>query len=187
MRPAWLVVAVLALVPLSARAEPTGRVPLADELTGTYRLRGTARVALGTILDREVELHADAILDRGASAGEVIVHVDAEGYGCDLVARLDAAGALTFAAGQQCMVRISSPDARGRLEARLRSGRGRVGAGRLSLDLSGDVDGTLQRRTGGVRVLGQELPQGWTPELPVRGPVEASAAGTVDRSRAAQR
>ncbi len=187
MRPSWVAVAVLASVAVSARGETAAPVPGSDEIRGTYRLHGTARVGLGGVLERDVALHADAVLERGARAGEVLVRVDAEGYGCDLVAQVDAAGALAVPAGQQCAVRISSPDARGRLAARLRSGRGRVGAGRLSLELAGDVEGALQRRTGGVRVLGQEVPRGWTPELPIHGPVAASAEGTVDRSRAAQR
>lgn len=158
-----------------------------ESIRGTYRLHGTARVAAGAVLDRELELRADAVLDRGRGAREVRIHVAAEGYGCDLEAQLDAAGTLTFRGGQTCPIAITSPDARGRLEGRLRTAHGRVDAGHLTLALSGEVEGTLSRKTGGVRVLGQELPATWTPELPVHGSVEASAEGDLDRSRAAQR
>lgn len=158
-----------------------------DSVRGTYRLHGTAHAALGPVLDREVELHADAILERGDVSRTVRVHLAAEGYGCDLLARLDAAGSLSFEGGQRCVVTITSPDARGHLEALLRSGRGRVEGDHLALDLSGDVEGALSHRTGGVRVLGQEIPATWSPELPVRGAVRATAEGDVDRSRAAQR
>lgn len=177
-------VAAAALAALGAGAV----VPMTvDAVRGTYRLHGTAHATLGPLLDREVELHADAVLERGDDTRTVRVHVAAEGYGCDLLARLEAAGSLSFEGGQRCVVTVSSPDTRGHLEALLRSGRGRVEGGHLALELSGDVEGALSHRAGGVRVLGQEIPATWSPELPVRGPVRATAEGDVDRSRAARR
>ncbi len=175
-------IAALGSVALAAVAASTP-----ESVRGTYRLHGTARLALGSILNRDAELHADAILDRGHGVREVRVHVAAEGYGCDLLARLDAGGTLTFPDDQRCAVTVASPDARGRLDAHLRSGRGRIQDGHLALELSGDVEGTLSRKAGGVRVLGQEVPATWTPDLPVRGDIEATAEGDLDRSRAAQR
>jgi hypothetical protein len=175
-------IAALGCVALAAVAASTP-----ESVFGTYRLHGTARLALGPMFERDTELHADAIVDRGDGGRDVRVRVAAEGYACDLLARLDAMGTLTFADDQHCALTVASSDARGRLEARLRSGRGRIKDGHLQLELSGGIEGALSRRAGGGHVLGKELPATWTPEVPVRGGVEASAEGDLDRSRAAGR
>ncbi len=159
--------------------------PRPADVAGTYRLHGTARVSAPPALDRGVELHADVVLAPGPRAREVRVRLSSGGYACDLVATLGDAGALRFDDGQRCDVAVEDPGARGRLEARVRSGRGQVRDGRLALDLAGELEGVLSLRTAGLRVLGAELPPTWTPELPVRGDARASAEGDLDRSRAA--
>jgi hypothetical protein len=157
---------------------------------GTYRLHGTANVDAKPMLDRTVEVHADAVLKPGRGpAREVVVTVAAEGGACDLTALIDEAGALEFRRDQQCAVEIHSPDARGHLDAVLRSGRGQVRGEQLELSLSFGVQGVMSVRTADrVEVLGREveIPAAWTPETPLRGQADASLLGTRDRSRAAQ-
>ena len=115
----------------------------------------------------------------------------AEGQRCELSARLGDGGTLALDAGQQCALALDGPDARGRVTARLRSGRGRIGAGRLALDLAWDVSGRVAVRTGGGRyeVLGNtvDVPAAWAPEVPVSGQASAAVEGRRDDSRAGGR
>lgn len=181
--------AAAAALALSAAAAAAAPSP-ADAVRGTYRLVGTAKVDAGPVLSRRVEARADAVVSRGASARAVRVRVLAEGRSCELAATVGEGGALAFEAGQRCAFDVSDPDARGHVEARLRSGAGRCEGGRLSLDLAFELGGTLAIRTGQrVEVMGQtiELPQAWTPELPVRGEARATAEGKRDDSRAGER
>jgi len=165
-------------------------VPSADQVRGVYRLHGTARVDAGPVLSREIEVHADATLGRGAAARAVRARLAAEGHACELTAALEDGGALVFEAGQRCAFDLDDPGARGRVEARLRAGRGRLRGDTLSLDLTWDLSGALRLRTSErVQVLGRdvELPSAWTPEIPVRGEARAEAEGHRDASRAAER
>ncbi len=182
----------LVLAGLACVAASGGTAPMAQarppEALGTYRLAGTARIAAGAALDRTVPVHADALLLPGAGPRDLLVRLGAEGASCDLMARLDDGGTLSFAPPQRCDVALRGPDARGHVDARLRSGRGRLRDDQLELETSWDLDGTVSFRSGGrVQVLGSELvlPSGWTPELPVQGRAQASASGRRDRSRAA--
>jgi hypothetical protein len=63
---------------------------------------------------------------------------------------------------------------RGRVEARLRAGRGRLGGGELRLDLAWELTGSLRTRLAvpGAGGLGT-----WTPEVPVHGTAEGTASG----------
>lgn len=158
--------------------------PAAPRPEGTYRLVGTARIVASPILDREVDLHADAIVEPAGGPGAVRVRLAAEGHACALVARIEGDGALVLAPGQRCTVDVRTPELRGRVEARLRSGRGRLRDGRLALELLADLAGGLGVRAGGGQVLGAELPAAWTPEVPIRGEARARAEGRRDASRA---
>ena len=147
------------------------------------------RIAAGPLLDRESEAHADATLEPGAGPRDVRTRLASQGYACDLLARLDDDGVLTFAPGQRCVLDLRSPQARGRVEGTLRAARGRVRDGQLELELTCDVSGNLSVRTADrVEVMGKqvELPAAWTPEAPVRGEAHASVQGGRDNSRAAQ-
>jgi hypothetical protein len=174
-----LALAALALVAAIAGASPSA--------PPTYRMRGTLRVA-GTALDRDMELHADARVEPGPAPGEVTLRLGSQGHECRFAAKRDHVGALVFAAGQVCILDIRSPEANGRVEVRLRSGRGLLREEDLSLDLSSDVSGALTIGSGPpIQVLGQTVPGTGSAEIPVRGEARASAEGRRDRSRAAER
>ena len=180
-----MLAAVTTLAVSSARAA----APVsAASARGTYRLHGTAHVVARPALSRTVEVHADVVLRPGTVRREVLVRVAAEGYTCDLVASVGAAGALEFGRDQRCVVDVRSRDTRGHLDGKLRAGSGRLADGELSLQLAWDVSGSLGFRAGRrVEVGGAEvdLPAVWTPEVPVRGEAQASASGRRDASRAA--
>jgi hypothetical protein len=181
---------VLASVAALALASSALAAPSAAELLGTYRLHGTARVDAGPVLSREVEVHADAKLGAGAGARAVRARLAAEGHACELTARVEEGGALVFEPGQRCAFDVDDPGARGRVEARLRSGRGRLRDDTLALDLTWDLSGALRLRSAErVEVLWKtvELPSTWTPEIPVRGEAQTRAEGHRDASRAAER
>jgi hypothetical protein len=178
--------AALALGAVVTAAAPRG----AGAIHGTYRLSGTARVDAGPILSRNVETRADAVLSPGRGSRAVRARLVAEGHACELAATLGDGGALTFDPGQRCTFEVRDPDARGRVEARLRSGQGRCEGGKLALDLTFELTGALSVRTAQrVEVMGSsvELPAAWTPELPLRGEARTVAEGKRDRSRAAPR
>jgi hypothetical protein len=155
----------------------------AIERRGTYRLHGKARLHTGSLLDREVAVHADAFLRPGQRPREVVARLAAEGGACDLVGSVDDAGAIAFSPGQRCVVDLASPDVRGRLDVGVRSGRGRLGDERLQVTLSLAVAGTVAVRSVAGTLLGGT--ERWS-EFPVEGDVDAAAEGRRDRSRAAE-
>jgi hypothetical protein len=121
-------------------------------------------------------------LDESRTPGHVSVRVESRGYSCVLDASRSGSGSLEFSTPATCPVEVSRPDARGRIDARLRSGRGTVRDGRLTLELQFDVSGRIATRYSRTRfmVLGTEVvvPEGWTPAAPVRGTVTSSGSGT---------
>jgi len=160
--------------------------PSAAQVRGLYRVHGTMRVSAAPLLDRATEAHADVTLEPGGGPRDVRVRLASEGYACDLVGRLAEDGALDFSAGQRCALDMRPPQARGRVEATLRAARGRVRDDQLELELTADLSGTVSVRTGGrVQVLGTpvDLPEGWTPETPVRGQAHGTVQGGRDHSR----
>ncbi len=174
---------------LALAAALAGAGSAGSAVRGTYRLQGTAHVAARPALEEDVEIHADAILRPGPGPRDVRARLAMEGQSCDLAATLGEGGALVFAKGQRCVLDLRGPDARGRIEARLRSGDGRIRDGALELAMAWELGGTLSvRTTSRMQVLGREvdLPETWTPEVPVRGEARATAEGRRDRSRAAQ-
>jgi hypothetical protein len=177
-----------ALLACVATWPTTGRAADADP-SGTYRLRGTARIAAGPALDRTVPVHADALVERTGSPGSLRLTVGAAGTRCQIAARIAAGGALSLAPGQRCALDLDSAEARGHLDVVLRSGAGRLSDDVLALEIACDINGQVSLRTGGpTRVLGQQvdLPAGWTPAVPVNGEARARAEGGRDHSRAAQ-
>lgn len=152
-----------------------------------YLVKGTLELD-GAVLDRDMELRADVWVERGAAPGELVLRLVSQGHECRLAATRDRAGALAFAPGQACVLDIRSPEANGRVEVRLRSGRGRLSEDELSLALSSAVSGALILGPGPpVRVLGLVVPGTGGTEVPVRGEARATAEGRRDRSRAAER
>ncbi len=151
-----------------------------------YRMQGTVHVA-STAFDRDMELHADAVVEPGPGPGDVVLHLASMGYQCRVVARRDAAGTLAFPPGQVCVLDIRSPEAQGRVQVRLTSGRGRLREEDLSLSFRSELSGAVTVGSGPpIIVLGRTVPGTGGVEIPVRGEARATAEGRRDRSRAAQ-
>ncbi len=162
----------LSLLAVSLAAHPALAGPTATGAHGTYRLHGTARMNAGPVLPSELDVRADIILRPGADPRGTIARVRSMGHVCDLTARMAGDGTLTFAPGQICVFQLDSPEAAGRIESRLESGRGRVKAGSLELELAFQLSGTLR-------------PSPWSPLIPVNGTASATGKGWRDNSRAA--
>jgi hypothetical protein len=179
---------VLAAAALALGAPPADATPAS--VRGVYRLSGTAVIDVRPAFHREVEARADAVLDPGRGPRDLRLRVAAQGHACELAARLEPDGAVTLEPGQRCAVEVRDPEARGRLDLRLRSGRGRVDPARdrLALELAFDVSGALSLRASvGAQVFGVDLGDAWMPEVPASGVARATAEGGRDHSRAGSR
>lgn len=153
----------------------------------TYRMHGAVHVA-GAALVRDMELHADAVVEPGAGTGEVLLHLAAVGHRCKLVARRDAAGSLTFPPGQVCVLEIRSSEAQGRVEVHLASGSGRQREEDLSLSFRSELSGAVRVGSGWpAAVLGLTAPGTGDSKIPIGGEAQATAEGRRDHSRAAER
>ncbi len=179
--------ALLAAAPGRPAAAAQGATP--ESARGAYRMIVTGRVSAPPLPGQSMELRADAVLRPDAGPRRIRARLAAQGHACELAGRLEPGGAIAFDAGQRCPVQLDGPDARGRVEARLRSGSGRLSGRDLSLDLAWELDGTVSLSTGGVSLpgLGLEVPPTWTPATPVKGEARTTATGTRDDSRAAGR
>lgn len=156
-----------------------------DDVRGTYRIRGTAHVDAVTPLGRTTEARGDASVRAGAGA-TILLRLASRGQSCELTATRARDGGLSFATGQRCAFDLRDPDTRGHVEARLRSGSGRLRERHLALDLSFELSGVVALRTAaGLEALG--IPPSWTPDLPVNGGASLRAEGDRDESRAAGR
>jgi hypothetical protein len=183
-RSGWAAAAVGVLAAAALRA--TAAPPARDDLGGTYRVRGTARIDAAPPVGRTMDARGDAVV-RAGPAGEVRVRLASMGHSCELTGSRSSDGALAFAAGQRCTFELADPEARGRVEARLRTGRGRLAGRHLALDLAFQLSGAVSFRTSqAVQVLGVEVPSSWTPSLPVDGGASVQAEGDRDESRAVQ-
>jgi hypothetical protein len=151
-----------------------------------YRLHGTVHVA-SSVLDRDMELHADAVVQPGSRQRDVVLHLASMGYHCRVVAARDAAGTLAFPPGQECVVEISSPEARGRVQVRLTSGRGRLREEELSLAFTSELSGAVTVGSAlPLIVLGRRVPGSGGAQIPVHGEARVMADGRRDHSRASE-
>jgi hypothetical protein len=176
-----------ALAPLLLVAGPAAARP--DDVHGTYRLQGRARVDARPFPASEEEVHADAVVSPGPRAGEVRIRLAGEGFTCDLSASRDATGTLALAQGQRCTADLHSDETEGSVEARLVSGTGRLRPDVLELELAFALSGSVRFRDGGsLEVLGKafSLPGSVRDPAPVRGEASGRAQGRRDRSQAAQ-
>jgi hypothetical protein len=119
-----------------------------------------------------MDVRADVILRPGADERSIVARVRFMGHVCDLTARLAGDGTLTFAPGQVCLLELDSPEVVGRVESHLESGRGRVTAGTLDLELAWQLSGTIRSSA-------------WSTLIPVNGTARAAGKGWRDNSRAA--
>jgi hypothetical protein len=176
-----LVIAALASGSLAAAPGAGG-----DKLHGAYRVKGTALVRASTGVDERVDVELAVLVAAGARKGQLALHLSTQGYACDLLATLQGADVLAFAAGQTCAVEVDEANARGPVEARLRTGRGRLRDGTLALELAWDVTGDMTVKVGGqrVEVLGRvvDVPDAWAPRMPLSGTVDARGEGPREAS-----
>lgn len=107
--------------------------------------------------------------------------LETEGRECSLPGSIGRDGSLDLSPQARCEVELREPDARGRVDARLRSGHGTVRDGRLTLDLVFDVSGEIATHVARTRItwLGADVvvPEGWMPAVPVSGVVSTRATG----------
>jgi hypothetical protein len=173
--------AAAALASFGAASGATGSGATAEQ-AGRYVLHGSAHVELTTLGTHDGDADLDVVVAQGAAPGRLRLELSSGAYACALAARVSAAGDLAFDASQRCPVDLAEPGARGKVDARLRTGRGRILGGELALELAFDVSGTLSMgaQGGSVTVFGAEVnvPGAWTAPAPVRGTVEAKARGT---------
>ena len=152
-----------------------------DAVYGTYLVRGRADVQVSPFPSSNQPGDMTVTLTRSRTAGRVSVDIAARGYTCALEASRSSAGVLDLVAPATCSLEIRDPDARGHVDARLRSGRGTVRDGTLSLDLRFDVEGKVSTRVARTRftLFDSEftVPEGWTPSVPLRGTVTSRGSG----------
>jgi hypothetical protein len=113
--------------------------------------------------------------------GHLSVRLESRGYACILDAARSRSGELAFSPTASCPVDVRQPDARGHVDARLRSGHGTVRDGWLTLDLRFDLAGSISTRVDPrtFRLLQAEfaVAEGWTPAVPIRVTVTSSGSG----------
>ncbi|MFL5262712.1 MAG: hypothetical protein ACJ79R_09020 [Anaeromyxobacteraceae bacterium] len=157
----------------------------ADGIQGRYVLHGPAHVETTTFGSHDATADLDVVVSAGRGPSALRLELTSGAYACTLAARATPAGDLTLDPGQLCPVDVAEEGARGRVEAKLSSGGGRVAGGTLALDLAFDLTGTLSvgARGGKVTVLGADLevPGAWTAPAPLRGTASATARGTRQR------
>ena len=147
---------------------------------GKYQLAGTAHVSVSPFPTQEYPGEISATLSR-RRADAFALRMETRGYACTLPVVVAADGSVAFPERATCPLDVSEPDARGHLEARLRSARGHVGADTLEMDLQLDVKGSVQLKIPSrtIRILGSEIqtPATWTPSALMHGTVSATARG----------
>ncbi len=152
-----------------------------DGVLGAYVLKGAAQVRVTPFPAREEPGEVRVTLAQGRTPGHVSVRLESHGYACDLDAARSRSGELVFSTTASCPVDVRQPDARGHVDARLRSGHGTVRDGWLTLDLRFDVAGSIStrvaRRTFTLFQSEFTVPEGWTPAVPIRGTVTSSGSG----------
>lgn len=173
----WLVLSYCATLPaFHAQAE---------DVRGAYLLHGDAHVQVAPFSTGDYSGAVKATIERVGGPKRISVRLESHGYACVLRASCAASGSIVFSTPARCAVEISQPDARGSIEARLRSGRGTLMNGELALDLKFEISGNIAVRVpeSTFRLLDAEItvPESWTPAMEVRGGVAARGRGTRQR------
>jgi hypothetical protein len=160
---------------------PAFRVEAEDPWLGAYLVRGSARVQVSPFPTEDYPGEMRVTIDSTRTPGRVSVRVESQGHSCTLGASRSGKGVLAFSTPATCVVEVREPDARGRVDARLRSGSGTLRDGRLTLELLFDVGGHVATRIPRTRfkLLNAEItvPESWTPSVQVGGIVTSSGSG----------
>jgi hypothetical protein len=173
MRP-WIVLACWMAAPASdARA--------ADGVLGVYLLVGKAHVQVSPFPASDHPGDLRVTVERTPTPGRVSLRLESRGHACVLGASRSGSGVLELSTPASCLVEVREPDARGRVNALLRSGHGTLRDGRLTLDLRFDVSGNIATRVARTTFTMFQaeftVPEGWTPTVPVRGTVTSGGSG----------
>jgi hypothetical protein len=157
----------------------------AEDIAGKYEVAGTAHVAISPFPTHDYPGEMTATLSRSRAPDALALRLETRGYACTLQVRLASDGSLQFPDGATCPLDVSQPDARGHVDAQLRTARARVVDDRLEMDIRFDVNGSIQLRIPSrtIRILGAEVqtPATWAPSAPVRGTVAANGNGVRKR------
>jgi hypothetical protein len=168
-----------ALVALLGPASPPNA---AETITGTYDVAGTVHVSVSPFPAHDYPGELTATLSRTSAPGSFSLRLEARGYACTLPIRAGTDGLLQFPDGASCRLDVAQPEARGHLDAQLRTARARVVDARLEMALEFHVTGSMQLKIPSktIRVLGAEVqtPATWAPSAPLRGTVAASGRGS---------
>jgi hypothetical protein len=152
-----------------------------DGALGGYLLNATSQVRVSPFPASEQPGEVRVTLERARTPGHVSVRLESRGYTCVLDAARSRSGDLEFSKPASCPVEVRRTDARGRIDAQLQSGHGKVRDGWLTLDLRFDVSGKISTRVSGrTFTLFQtefSVPEGWTPAVPIRGTVTSGGSG----------
>jgi len=169
--------AVLAL--LGAGAAMSASSP--GGITGTYDVAGTAHVSVSPFPAHDYPGQLTATLSRTPAPGALSLRIEGRGYSCTLPVRAAEDGSLQFPESPTCPLDIAQPDARGHVDAVLRTARGRVVDDKLELVLEFDVKGSVELKIPSktIHIFGTDVhsPAGWALAAPVRGTVGASGQG----------
>ena len=170
----WIVLSAGAALPAFGASTAKGAL-------GEYVLNGAAQVRVTPFPAREQPGEVRVTLERGRTPEHVQVRLESRGYSCILEAVRSRTGELAFSTPASCPADVRQPDARGHVDARLRSGHGTVRDGWLTLELRFDVSGSIStrvtRRTFTLFHAEFTVPEGWTPAVPIRGTVTSSGSG----------
>jgi hypothetical protein len=151
-------------------------------LAAVFVLRGSAHVDVAPLPAGDHPSEMRVTITPAARPDLVSVKLESTGHACTFEARRSRDGVLEFSTPATCAVDVSRREARGHIDAQLRSGRGTIRGDRLTLDLRFDVSGRMATRIPrtSMNVLGAEfvVPEGWTPSAPVRGTVTSHASGS---------
>jgi hypothetical protein len=171
------VTALLALVGGGAAPSTSGT----ERISGKYDVAGTAHVSISPFPVHDYPGELTATLSRSPAPGAFSLRLEARGYACTLPVRAARDGSLQFPDRAACPLDISQSDARGHVDAQLRTARGRVVEDRLEMDLQFDVNGSIQMKIPSrtIRIFGAEIqsPATWAPTAPVHGTIAASGQG----------
>jgi hypothetical protein len=162
-------------------AATASQASAADDVHGVYLLVGKAHVQVSPFPVRDHPWDMRVTVERAPAPGRVSLRLESRGHACVLGATRSGSGVLTLSTPASCIVEVREPDARGRVNAQLRSGIGTLRGGRLTLELRFDVGGNIATRVARTTftLLQAEftVPEGWTPALPITGTITSTGSG----------
>jgi hypothetical protein len=151
-----------------------------DAGVGTFLVRGSAHVQVSPFPTHDQPGDMRVVIERSGARGQVSLRLTSRGHTCVFGATGAPGGAFELTPAS-CRIDVKDPDARGTVEARLRSGHGTLQGDRLTLELEFDVSGRVATRVPRalLEMLGPGVagPEGFSPPVPVSGTVSSRASG----------